>query len=397
MPCDRQILRLLLAASAFAFAGRAPVDRSWRSLGMGGAGVAVVDDAQAIHLNPAGLTQIGAKGTFAPLDSLGYKRNTFDLRLIGIGVDPSAENLPGFQRFWNRHKATIDSATNEDPIVLAKNQRLLDDIYAFDRKPLPLNISADIEAAFHDWGAAVWSQGEVAMQLDHGAITPKAALRVTTTSAVELATAQAFMDDRLSLGFGYRIVARSRESREYDIIELNTDGSSAPEKMLRNTASKVSRASDWGHGFDLGALWFQTPSLRFGGSLRGVGMRLEGKIVTPNLSLGLAWAPKSWQVGQIFTRRVNFAAELEDVLYDTLGYKPLSKIGFGVEFTQTLHPYLLETGISAGVKGGYPTLLLSATLWRLVRCEALTYGEETGYFTGDRENRVWMARVGIGL
>jgi hypothetical protein len=64
---------------------------------------------------------------------------------------------------------------------------------------------------------------------------------------------------------------------------------------------------------------------------------------------------------------------------------------------QTVIPYLLTGRISAGFKGGYPSFLVSGTLLKIFRGEFLTYGEETGYFTGDRENRLWMVRLGVGL
>jgi hypothetical protein len=397
MRCKTTFASMLLAFASVGFAGRAPVDQGWRSLGMGGAGVAVVDDLEAVHLNPAGLTQLGVKGSFRPLDTLGYDRNPLDIQLLGLGIDPSADNLLDFKRFWSRNQSTIDSATDVNPIALAKNQNLLDDLYQFDRKPLPVNIRAEMGGAFQNWGMALWSNGEATLQMDHGAITPKALLRVTSTSALELATAQAFLEDRLSLGFGYRVVARSHEWREYDIIELNTEGTGAATKMLQRTSGKLHRVAQWGHGFDVGALWFQSPGLRFGGSLRGVGMKLEDQLTTPNLTVGTAWSPKRLQSDGLWSRRVNVCAALEDLLYDSLGYKPLSKIDIGAEWMQTLVPHVVELGLSVGLKGGYPTFLVSGSFVDVVRLDLLSYGEESGYFTGDRENRVWMLRVGVGL
>ncbi len=396
MRSNRLGLSVLLVATSLVWAARAPVDRSWRSLGMGSAGVASVDDLDAVHLNPAGLALIGTKGTCKPLDTIGYPRDSYDIALLKLGVDPSLDNFWSLLHFWDRYHKTIDSA-KQDPLKLVENQKLLDDLYRFDRKPLPVNVSLDAGAAFQNWGGAVWSQSEAALQLDHGSITPKASIDVTTTWAVEAATAQAFLDNRLSLGFGYRVVARSKESREYDVVELKSEGSSAPVKILRSTTSKLRKSSDWGHGFDLGALWFQTPALRLGGSFRDVGMKLDDQLVTPNLSLGAAWSPKVLQTNGTWSRRVNFGVALEDLLYDTLGYKPLSKFNFGFEASQTLVPKVLKMGISGGLKGGYPSFLVSTTLLRFLQLEFLTYAEETGYFTGDRESRIWMGRMGFGL
>jgi len=141
---NRQFMTQVLAVAAFASlaaATDAPVDRAWRSLGMGGAGIAVVDDADAVHLNPAGLTQLSWPGDgFAPLDSLGYKRDKLDIWGLGIGFDPGPENLLAIWRFWNQYRSTIDSARN-DATVLLQNQKMLNDLYKFDRKPMPVDAS----------------------------------------------------------------------------------------------------------------------------------------------------------------------------------------------------------------------------------------------------------------
>jgi len=59
---SRTVLLLPLVSISVAAATMAPVDLSWRSLGMGGAGVAIADDGDALHENPAGLTQIAWPG-----------------------------------------------------------------------------------------------------------------------------------------------------------------------------------------------------------------------------------------------------------------------------------------------------------------------------------------------
>lgn len=394
---SRHILSSIsLLAAAAVFAGQAPLDRPWRSLGMGGAGIAVVDDADAVHLNPAGLVQLGSD-KFRPLDSLGYQRDRIDLWILGVAVDPSPEHLLDLNRFRDRHRTTIDKATEEDPIFLVKDQKLLDGLYEFDGRPIRATATGNVSLALRNFGASVWTRDEASVTLDRGAITPKGLIRLTSTSGVELATSQAFADDRLALGFGYRVVARSTQQRQYDALELDDEGAESVYRLVRESGTKLLDTEDWGHGFDLGVLWFQTPGLRFAGSVRSLGMRLENRFVTPNLSVGTAWAPKVLQSNRRWSRRVNLGLALDNVLYDTLGYKPLSKLNFGAEIQQTAIPWVLAVGASAGFKGGYPTAMLSTTWFSSLRCDVLTFAEETGYFTGDRPERVWMARLGVGL
>lgn len=383
---------LLLAQSAEA----APRARSWRALGMGNAGVAVVDDAEAIHINPAGLTQLGGKGTFLPLDTLGYKRNRVDCWILGFGADPSPENLLKMWRFYDRNDSTI-KVGQKDPTALLKDKQFLNEIYQFDRLPLPVRTNFDMALAFRNYGAAFWSQDDITFQIDRGALTPKAALELKSISALEFATARAFLDDRLSLGFGYRVLSVNRQYREYDILQLKDSANQYGTDLARESLTDLRRSSEWGHGIDLGALWYQQPGLRYGASVQNLGMKQSGQFVTPALSVGLAWSPRFIQNNKRWSRKMNLALSLDNLLEDTLGYKPLSKLNMGAEYEMTFIPFVLIGRLSGGLMGGYPTFGASGTLFTIFRGDFLTYAEEAGRFTGDKENRYWMVRGGIGF
>jgi hypothetical protein len=214
---------------------------------------------------------------------------------------------------------------------------------------------------------------------------------------LELATSRSFIDDRLSLGITYRIVSTSSESKEYDVTELQKEGQSGAEDLLRSSASNLRRSEDWGHGMDFGFLWFQTPGLRYGGSVQNLGMKLGHRFVTPIANLGMAWAPWILQSNKLWSRKANIALSVNDIFNDTLGFKPLSKIGMGAEYEMTFIPHVLVGRLSGGFMGGYPTGGVSGTLFSFLRGDFITYAEEAGHFTGQMENRYWMARVGIGL
>jgi len=390
-PEHRPFVLAFLLLAGFASARKAPVALSWRSMGMGGAGVAVVDDADAVHLNPAGLAQLGWQGSFRPLDTLGYKRNKVDLR-GSFELDPDVEGLLELKSFFDKYGGTIDSAAKGDPLVLYGNQQLVDDLYQFDRKPMVSSVSTDAAAAFHGIGFGFWTRNEATLLIDHGALTPKAQLGAQSTMAIEMATAQSFLKDRLSLGVGYRIAAISGDKAEYDLIELDSLGLSAGEKLLWKTEKGLYKTGDWGHGLDLGILWFQTPGLRFGGSLRDLGMKVGGQAVCPNLSLGLAWAPAALQSNGLMWRRINLGFALDDLLWDTLQYKPLSKIDFGAEFQGQLIPKVFSAGFAGGFHGGYPTAMVTFQAFQLLRMDLLTYAQEVGWYTSDREDRRWAVR-----
>ncbi|MBK8804150.1 MAG: hypothetical protein IPN71_19245 [Fibrobacteres bacterium] len=374
----------------------APRARSWRALGMGNAGVAVVDDGEAIHINPAGLTQLGGKGSFLPLDTIGYKRNRVDFWIAGLGVDPNLETALKGLRFYERNDSAI-SAGKKDATALLKDKQFLNEIYQFDRLPIPVRTNVDVMLAFRNYGAAFWSQDDITFQLDRGALTPKAAIELSSTSALELATSRAFIDDRLSLGFGYRVVSTSKQSREYDVLQLKDSAVNYGQDLLRASASDLRRSEEWGHGIDLGMLWYHKPGLRYGASLQNLGMKQGGQFVTPTLSVGMAWSPRFIQSNRAWSRKMNFAMSLDNVLEDTLGYKPLSKLNLGGEYEMTFIPFVLVGRVSGGLMGGYPTFGASGTILTILRGDFLTYAEEGGRFTGEKENRYWMGRVGVGF
>lgn len=390
----RVALAALLFLAASAFPG--PINRSWRSLGMGDAGLAISDDAEAVHRNPAGLSQLGFKGSCAPLDSLHYKRNAIDAWLVGIGFNLDPNIALKLYRFYDRYDSAFKAA-QDDPKGILENKPLFDDAYQFDRVPIPVNAMLDFGGAVRNYGASLWTDDVVSIQFDRGALTPKAGVRLTSTIAAEAATSRSFLGDRLNLGFGYRIAARTDEMREYDVTELQDAAEPGTRRMLLKSLSNIRRTEDWGHGLDFGVLWFQTPGLRFAGAVQNVGMKWYGQFVTPDLSVGTAWAPRPFQRNDKWSRKINFAMSLGDLLEDTLGYKPLSKINIGAEWEQTVLPHTLVGRVSVGLKGGYPTAGVSGTLLHIFRGEFLTYAEEGGKFTGQKEVRSYMVRLGIGL
>ena len=326
---------ILLGAAASTQAVRGPVNRSYRSLAMGGSFVAIADDKDAVHVNPAGLTQIGRKGTFHPLDSLGYLRERMELNWNFTGIDLPAGTLLDLYDYQDEY-AKYYKEQNLD--TLLNHPEIFDDLYKFDRKPIPVNWHGEAEFAIHNYGVGAWGEIQPEILFDHGAIMPSFEVALRNTQAVEFATARAFMDDRLSLGVGYRIAVVTESRQAIGLTEIQ-DGSftNRATDIGDSTFKQLLRTGDWGHGLDFGVLWFQTPGLRFGGVIQNVGMKLQQDFVTPNLAVGTAWAPMLFQRNDKWGRKINFSAGLDDMLGDENGYKPLSKIGFGAEWMQDGH------------------------------------------------------------
>lgn len=392
----RPLLALgLVAIAVGAHAKQGPLNRSYRSLSMGGSFVAIADDRDATHINPAGLTQIGRKGTFVPLDTLGYWREKLELQWNPAGFDLPLGTLADLYDYQDKY-AEYYQAKNLD--TLLNHPEVFDDLYKFDRKPIPVNWHGEADFAIHNYGASAWGEIEPEILFDHGAIMPSFEVALNTTFAVELATARAFLDDRLSLGVGYRVAVVSQSREPIGLTQVQ-DGSftEAASDLGDSTYRQVLRTGDWGHGLDFGMLWYQTPGLRYGAAIQNVGMKLGDEFVTPNLSVGLAWAPRKFQRADKWGRKINFAGSLDNLLDDENSYKPLSKIGLGAEWTQTVIPKILSGRLSAGLRGGYPTAGIQGELFRFFQAEAVTYSDELGTKTGSLEQRYWLVKLGFGF
>ena len=126
-------------------------------------------------------------------------------------------------------------------------------------------------------------------------------------------------------------------------------------------------------------------------------MTLNKEKVTPELTIGLNFAPKILQNNYRWKRKMNFAFDLEDLLNKENGYKFASKVNFGMEWEQTLIPYIIKGRLSGGFKGGYPTAGIGGVLFTLLHFEFATWAEEKGYYTGQQEDRYYVANFGIGF
>lgn len=400
---NRALLLLLaglaLTAAAAANASSGPQQRSLRGLAMGNAFVAVVDDKDALYYNPAGLDLINTLGNASARPGLAaYPRNRLNARVNLIGGAVPLGEANDFFTYFKDHKDGLTHGTEG----IRSDSTLFDDLAPFDRRPVELGISfPGIEFAMHDYGAAVWSDARIAPYADVGVLLPQAGVQTIEVDAVlQAATAHAFLNNRLSLGAGYRLANR-QTVHDYQISASSfTDGGDeVTHEVLDTLNEKLSGLTDftsWGHAIDVGALWQQNTWLRFGAALQNMGMYLNHEFVTPEFTVGTVVTPPLLSTGGMFARKVNVAVDLEDLLNDDNNYKPLSKVNFGAEVEQQLW-WVAGFRLSGGFKGGYWTAGTGLDLFDALHIEAATWAEEAGYYTGQTENRYYAFRVGVGL
>ena len=363
---------------------------------MGNAFVAVVDNKDALYYNPAGLNLINALGNPSRRPGIIYPRNRMDLRMDVAGITlPAIGDMLDYWRIYGQHQ---NSFSNSDS--LRNDPTLESALLPYDRRPVPLGVLHGAELAVHNFGLAYWAEAKVAPYADEGVLLPQAGVqRVQVDAVIQIAGARGFLNDKLSVGAGYRLANR-QHMENYQFAASDIGNRHQFIQSLADTLSgKLDNYADplsYGHGLDLGALWQQTPWLRFGAALQNLGMFLNGIPVTPDFTVGAAATPSILQREGRLGRKVNFAADLEDLLNNDRNYKPLNKINFGAEVEQKLW-WIASLRLGGGFKGGYWTAGFGLSLFKSLHLDAVSWAEEAGYYTGQTEDRHFAVNVGLGI
>lgn len=407
---------LLLAVSAFA--AKAPTHHSLRAESMGNAHIALVDDKEAIYYNYAGLSQINRLGNYDKRPEQGYYPRNFigDMRLNLGGAGPfetyfSTYNVAkDMQKMYNKvHSVAKLLGLSESKLLmdtLSAHPELIDKINSYDHKNLTMKIKMDAEMAFHNFGAALWVDGNVAPYLDNGIILPFMAVDTFYVDGVAQAGFAYGFTDNFSIGIGGKIAKRHKvDMITLDILNYKTIQDTL-EDRYHDAADELLEFESISAGMDVGVLYQLTRELRVGASVRDIYFKeLAGDKITPNVGLGFNYSPRFFNKNTGFGRKFNFACDYADMFNDENNYKPLSHVNFGVEVEQTLLAWpgynnelrALAMRVAGGFKGGYPSAGVSLEVLRFVTFEFATWAEELGYYTGQDEERVYMGEVSFGF
>ncbi len=376
-----------------------PVHRTLRPLAMGNAFVAVVDGKDAMHYNPAGLNLMGRLGNKDKRPDLAnYPLDYFDMHMDFLGTALPVSDGLDILNFWNDHQDAFQSYE-----AFTSDSSLAYDLARFDRRPVKLGVLHGGELALHNFGMAYWADAEMAPYADVGIMLPQAGMDYIELDIVgQIAGATSYFEDRLSVGVGYRMAKREYiGNTQIALTDLEENRREEMVSDLRDTLDAKKRSfadlASIGHGLDAGVLWQYNPDVRFGAAIQNLGMVLNHDWVIPRFSVGAAYSPMRLQSNGRWKRKVNFAADLEDLFNNERNYKPLNKINMGAEWEQTLIPWVLKGRLSLGLKGGYPTAGLGGSLLTVFHYEFATWAEEAGYYTGHVQDRYYVMKFGIGL
>ena len=387
-----------LGSSAWGRSG--PEHRTLRPLSMGNAFVAVADDKDAMHYNPAGLNLMGRLGNKDLRPELArYPLDKFDMHMDFLGTAiPLSEALDGL-KFYQDHQASFAKMDK-----LQDDTTLVSDLSTFDRRPIKVAILHGGELAMHNFGMAYWADAQMAPYADVGVLLPQAGVQFIQLDIVgQIAAATSYMDDRLSVGLGYRMAKRAAMG-EFQVALTDLSSKTGRQTIQRTIQDSVdeklkefSDIGSIGHALDAGVLWQQTRDIRFGAAIQNLFMSLNHESVTPLMTVGVAYSPMILEGNGRWKRKINFACDYEDLLNNDRNYKVFSKLNMGAEWEQTLIPWILKGRLSVGMKGGYPTAGLGGNLFTIFHYEFATWAEEAGYYTGQLEDRYYVMKFGVGL
>ena len=197
---------LLLTVFSLSHGRKGPEHRTLRPLAMGNAFVAIVDDKDALHYNPAGLNLIGRLGNKKKRPEMGYYPSDYiDMHMNFIGTGIPVGTALDLLSIYQSH----DSALTGGLEALQGDTTLIPDLIVFDREPLKVSLLTGGELAFHNFGMSYWADVRAAPYLDVGIILPQAGVESIQADVVgEIGFARSFLRERLAVGVEFRLAFR---------------------------------------------------------------------------------------------------------------------------------------------------------------------------------------------
>ena len=406
-----------LALSSQAFAAKAPTHHSIRAESMGNAHVAVVDDKEAIYFNYAGLSQINRLGNYEKRPEQGYyPRNYFDMRLNLGGAGPfesyfaTYQDAKDLQKLYNRVNQAAEetglSQTNLLLDTLAAHPELIHTLNSYDHKALSMKVKMDAELALHNLGGAIWVDGNVAPYIDAGLVLPYLTIDTFYVDAVMQGGIAYDFTNEFSFGIGIKGAKRQKvEMIVMDIANYETINDTLQDRF-EDAEKHVFDTKTISIGMDFGTLWQATREVRLGLSLRDVYFKdLAGDKITPNLTMGVNYSPRFFNVNTAYARKFNIACDYADAFDSDRNYKIMHHFNLGLEIEQVLLAWpglnnqlrVLSGRLAAGFKGGYPTAGAGVEILHVLTLEFATWAEERGYYTGQDEERIYMGQISLGF
>jgi hypothetical protein len=347
------IASLVVLFSCTCLAAEYPyIYKGFRPMGMGGAFVAVSNDANALFYNPAGLADI--EKTRASIFGLEIEmgKNAYGLYKDALDVD-----------FGN----------------VAESAQFLRD-YMGERSHLGLAIVPSF--AMSRFALAVFGTARSDLEVRDRQY-PKIDVDVVSDLGFGAGYAHPIMENTLLVGASAKYVHRQSLTQEYTVADIS-------DKLSDTIRDDLNKGS--GILVDLGAIYklskFDLSNSRVGISVNNlIGSGLgDAKDIDSHVDIGYA------QDFDLNVTNATFAIDYVDIFHNFSQDDDIAKrIRLGGEFQ-----FLDVIFVRAGLYQGYFTAGMNLEA-KVVRLDLLTYAEEIGTFAGQRVDRRYAGRFVIGF
>jgi len=324
-----------------------------RPLGMGGAFVALSNDANALFYNPAGLADV--KETRISLLDLETEVGEGAYDFYSDALDVDTDNEADVAQFLRKYMGDYaHAAVTSFPNYSRPN-------FAFG---LIASMKSNLQVRDRQY--------------------PKLYVDAIEDAGVCAGYAKAFLDDSLLVGSSLKYVYRKSIEKQYTV----------PEIITHDFKDRLDDDAEDGSGvlLDIGVI-YKLNDFKPNGKDVGLQVGLSANNLIGN-GLGDAQdLDEHIDIG-ISSRIEKLTIALDYVdLFGQMGEDDNigKRIHFGIEYTPT-KTLALRTGINQGY------LTLGASLMtRVVQFDVLTYAEEVGAYSGQRDNRRYLLRMGLGF
>lgn len=356
-----------------------------RSFGAGGTGVVTATRSDMLFLNPA---RLGLEGSSVGIDG-GDAREAggWELSATMVARNPG-KVVDNVLDHWSTLKQrNLDT-------VLVRDPEFFDALWDFNRQATGLRpeLRADVHGG--GYGLSLWGLADAGITERHGELYPSGTISDTLSVGVQAGTGQTLIRDELMVGMAFKSVWAT---------SWRTDASSRQGLGRRDTIIDQAREEfglenvEWVTGFDLGVLWLPVERIQLGTGLRDLGMWYRGDFLCPAWDVGAAWTPRGYQSEGDMPGHLSLAVSLNDLLNARQGWKFLSKVGMGADYSFSPLPWrALNFRLSVGALGGYPTAGIGLDALRALHLDMSTWAEESGWYTGQRPDRKWALKGALG-
>lgn len=322
-------------------------------MGMGGAFVAVSDDANALFYNPAGLSDITEK----------------KISILNLGIEISQS---GYDMFNDALDVDFDSAEETASFL----REYIGEYNHLNLSFLPYYSKPNF--AFALIGTTTSNLQARDRQ------SPKLIIDVFEDTGIATGYARSFFDDNLLVGASVKYIMRRSLDEEYTVLDITTG----------DFKDRMEDDYEDGQGLllDLGLI-YKIKDLQI--SDKNINLQIgisannfiyndmgDARDIEDHIDLGFAANLDKWIFAFDYVDLFSQVGEDDDVA---------KRIRIGAEYA--FKPFLF---LRFGFYQGYPTLGVGLET-KNVQFDVLTYAEEVGTYSGQRDDRRYALRLGLGF